>query len=229
MALAAMIYTLLGGLLTDLSWRAPFAVYLLGLLVLWPAAILLPEPTSAAEHGDDSASTAPESGVPWRRIGLLYGLAFLGLAIFNLIRVELPYHLRAMGMTSGLWIGAVLSGGTVTGALASFAYDRVQSRLGVRGSLTLVLGLFASGFGTVALAASPLAAVGGVALAGGAAPFVGGALLAGSLGLLLLGWMGLSRLRPTSLSPSRAAANRSQPDTQPSPCNAQSQNSHTVP
>jgi len=167
MALAAMIYTLLGGLLTDLSWRAPFGVYLLGLVVLWPAAVLLPEPNPAVEHGDESDSTAPESGVPWRRIGLLYGLAFLGLAIFNLIRVELPYYLRAMGMMSGLWIGAVLSGGTVTGALASFAYDRVQSRLGVRGSLTLVLGLFASGFGTVALAASPPTAMGGVALSGG--------------------------------------------------------------
>jgi len=167
MALAAMTYTVLGGLLADLSWRAPFAVYLLGLLVLWPAAVLLPEPNPAAEQEDDSASTVPERCVPWRRIGLLYGLAFLGLAIFNLIRVELPYYLRAMGMTSGLWIGAVLSGGTVTGAFASFAYDRVQSRLGVRGMLALVPGLFAGGFGTVALAASPLMAVGGVALAGG--------------------------------------------------------------
>jgi MFS family permease len=165
MALAAMIYTVLGGVLADLSWRAPFGVYLLGLVILGPAA-LLPEPTSASEHREDSASAAPETSVPWKRIGLLYGLAFLGLAIFNLIRVELPYYLRAMGMTSGLRIGAVLSGGTVTGALASFAYDRVQSRLGVRGTLSLVLALFASGFGTVALAGSPLAAVGGVALAG---------------------------------------------------------------
>lgn len=166
MALAAMIYTILGGFLTDLSWRAPFGLYLLGLVVLWPAA-LLPEPPPASAQENSPDSSDPTDQVPWGRVGLLYSLAFLGLAVFNLIRVELPYYLRTMGLESGLWIGAVLSGGTVTGALASFGYDRVQARLGVRGTLTLVLGLFTGGFGIVAVVTSPLMAVGGVALAGG--------------------------------------------------------------
>jgi MFS family permease len=171
MALSAMVYTVLGGLLTDLSWRAPFGVYLLGLAVVWPAVTLLPEPTR--EESDSSDTTDPtgpanrQSTISWGRIGLLYGLAFLGLAVFNLIRVELPYHLRAMGMQSGLWIGVVLSGGTGTGALASVGYDRIQSRIGFQGTLALALGLFATGFGVVAAAGTPMTAILGVAAAGG--------------------------------------------------------------
>lgn len=173
MALSAMFYTVLGGLLTDVSWRAPFGVYLIGLVVVWPASALLPEPTSAAEPDDHSASSPAENasgrekGIGWGRIGPLYGLAFLGLAVFNLIRVELPYALRAMGLQSGFWIAVVLSGGTVTGALASVGYDRIQVRIGPRGTLALALGLFAMGFGTIAAGGTPTTAIIGVALAGG--------------------------------------------------------------
>jgi MFS family permease len=173
MALSAMLYTVLGGLLTDVSWRAPFGIYLIGLAVLWPAAALLPEPTPAAEP-ESSPDPSPsenasgrEKGIGWGRIGILYGLAFLGLAVFNLIRVELPYALRAMGLQSGVWIAVVLSGGTVTGALASVGYDRIQSRMGTRGTLAVALGLFAVGFGTIGVAGTPATAIFGVALAGG--------------------------------------------------------------
>jgi MFS family permease len=173
MALSAMLYTVLGGLLTDVSWRAPFGIYLIGLAVFWPASVLLPEPTPAPEPDGNAASSPAENvsdrgkGIEWARIGLLYGLAFLGLAVFNLIRVELPYALRAMGLRSGFWIAVVLSGGTVTGALASVGYDRIQSRMGTRGTLAVAPGLFAMGFGTIAAAGTPVTAIIGVALAGG--------------------------------------------------------------
>ncbi|MCS3658547.1 MFS transporter [Salinibacter ruber] len=173
MALSAMLYTVLGGLLTDLSWRAPFGIYLIGFAVFWPASALLPEPTPAAEPESSPAAfpfenpEGSEKSIGWRRVGILYGLAFLGLAVFNLIRVELPYALRTMGLQSGFWIAVVLSGGTVTGALASAGYDRVQARMGSRETLAAALGLFATGFGTIAAAGTPTTAVSGVALAGG--------------------------------------------------------------
>ena len=167
MALAAMSYTILGGALTDLSWRAPFAAYGLALLLVAPAFALLPEPDSSAASDEASESPPETAAMPWGRIGLLYGLAFLGLAVFNLIRVELPYSLRAMGLESGLWLGVILSAGTVTGAAASFAYDRVRTRLGAWGTLALVFGVFAVGFGVIAWASSAGLVLGGLLLAGG--------------------------------------------------------------
>lgn len=199
MAIAAMMYTVLGGALAELSWRAPFGVYLLGLAVVVPAAVLLPEP-EAASGADSASAEAGDTGVPWTRVGALYGLAFVGLAVFNLVRVELPYYLRAMGLQSGFWIAVVLSAGTVSGAGASLAYDRVRSRIGTRGTLTLLLGLFAGGFGVVAAAPSPAVAFGGVVLAGGGMGFFVptltdgiGRLAAASVRGRLLG--GLSTLR----------------------------------
>lgn len=171
MALSAMIYTVVGGLLTDVSWRAPFGLYVVGLALVWPAGALLPEPAFEAEGAFDSSGpvgpATRSDTVAWRQIGLLYSLAFSGLAVFNLIRVELPYALPTMGLQSGLWIAVVLSGGTVTGALASAAYDWIRSRVRIRGTLTLALGLFASGFGTIAVADTPIIAILGVAIAGG--------------------------------------------------------------
>lgn len=166
MAIAAMMYTVLGGALAELSWRAPFGVYLLGLAVVVPAAALLPEP-ALASGADTASAEAGDMGVPWTRVGVLYGLAFVGLAVFNLVRVELPYYLRAMGLQSGFWIAVVLSAGTVSGAGASLAYNRMRARLGTRGTIVLLLGLFAGGFGVVAAAPSPAVVVGGVVLAGG--------------------------------------------------------------
>ena len=167
MALAAMIYTILGGALTDLSWRAPFGAFGIALVLAGPAFYMLPEPDASPSPDDASDAPSEIPAVPWGRVGLLYGLAFLGLAVFNLIRVELPYYLRAMGLTSGLWMGVILSAGTVTGAAASFTYDRVRARIGAWGTLALVFGVFASGFGVIAAATSAGIVLGGLLLAGG--------------------------------------------------------------
>ena len=167
MALAAMSYTILGGALTDLSWRAPFGAFGIALVLAGPAFYVLPEPDADAPPEETPDSTADTAAVAWGRVGLLYGLAFLGLAVFNLIRVELPYYLRAMGLTSGLWMGVILSAGTVTGAAASFAYDRVRARIGAWGTLALVFGVFAAGFGVIAAATSAGIVLGGLLLAGG--------------------------------------------------------------
>lgn len=167
MAISAMAYTVLGGVLTDLSWRAPFGVYVLALGVAVPAFQFLPEPkeTTQAEEGVNQVET--DVSMPWARIGVLYGLAFLGLGIFNLIRVELPYYLQSLGVHSGLWIGGLLSVGTVSGALTSLGYDRVQAWTGTRGTLALLFGLFAAGFGLIVVVSSPLSVVAGLLLAGG--------------------------------------------------------------
>lgn len=81
--------------------------------------------------------------------------------------MELPYYLRAMGLTSGLRMGVILSTGTVTGAAASLAYDRVKTRIGAWGTLALVFGVFAAGFGVIAAATSAGLVLGGLLLAGG--------------------------------------------------------------
>jgi len=169
MAAGAMMYTVLGGALTDLSWRGPFALHLLGVLFLVPAYRWLPEPESTADPASVTAeeTASQEERVPWGVIGGLYGLAFVGLAVFNLIRVQLPYYLEAMGLQSGVGLGAVLSVGTVTGVAASMAYERVKARVGYRGTLVVLLGLFAVGFAGIAGATAVPLVVGGIVVAGG--------------------------------------------------------------
>jgi MFS family permease len=64
-------------------------------------------------------------------------------------------------------MGVILSAGTVTGAAASFTYDRVRARIGTWGTLALVFGGFAAGFGVIAAATSAGIVLGGLLLAGG--------------------------------------------------------------
>ena len=169
MAAGAMAYTVLGGALTDLSWRGPFVLHLLALCFLVPAYRWLPEPDETVGSSSARADGADpeETSVPWVLIGGLYGVAFVSLAVFNLLRVQLPYYLEAMGVQSGVGLGAVLSVGTVTGVAASMGYEHVKAGLGYRGTLAVVLGLFAAGFAGIAGATAVPVVGGGIAVAGG--------------------------------------------------------------
>lgn len=145
MAFGGVVFLLAGGLLADLSWRAPFALYLASLLLLVPVVRLLPEPDAADRDGDD----AP---LPWRPLSLVLLLSFLAMAAFYVVPVQLPFHLEGLGTASGTLIGVAIASSTLSSAVTSSLYGRLRSHLGLGAALTLGFGAMAAGFGAVTLA-----------------------------------------------------------------------------
>lgn len=158
-----VVFLLTGGGLAELSWRGPFAVYLLGLAFLIAAFRYLPEPERT---GIETTPRADSTGAPRSRIALLYLTAFVGMAAFYMIPVQLPFYLRTIGVESSTAIGAALATSTLLGSAASSQFGRVHERMGHFGTLGLFFVLFGAGFAIIGSARTYSLVLGGIAVSG---------------------------------------------------------------
>ncbi len=93
MGYAGVLFLMGGGLLAELSWRGPFAVYLAPLLLI---------PLILASIAEPPAQPRPDmiAAFPWRQVAFIYFIAFLGMLIFYIVPVQLPFLLRELGAPS---------------------------------------------------------------------------------------------------------------------------------
>ena len=161
MAGGGIVYILAGGALADLSWRAPFGVYLLAFALLGPAVWFLAEPEARADTPAEAAQR-----VSWGTLVPLYGLAFVGMAAFYMIPVQIPFYLTRLGVTSGLLTGVAIAAATLMGAVMGAVYGRVQGRLGYAGTLAVHFLVFGAGYVGIGLASSFGGVLVGIGVAG---------------------------------------------------------------
>ena len=171
-SIGGIMFLVCGGLLADLSWRAPFGIYLLALPVLAAAWKFLPEPARnvSRQPGGQAASS-----VPWMRLLLLALLAFCSMVVFYLVPVQIPFHLVSLGALSATFAGMAVAATTLFAAISSALFGRIRSRLSRSGTFTLTFALIGLGFVVVAMS-------GGVVTM-----FLGLAVFGLGLGLLIPG------------------------------------------
>lgn len=132
-ALGGVVFILLGGILGGLHWRAPFAVYLIGILLAIFAFLFLPEPSSAhAKHG---SAPVPSIGKrKWSRLILLYLTALIGISCFFLIPVNVAFLLQERFGLVGAKVGFIMASSTMVSALVSWHFSRIRNRFGWKGT-----------------------------------------------------------------------------------------------
>lgn len=157
-----MIFLLLGGLLAAISWRLPFATYLLSLLLLPLFLIFLPKGQVGREADSGGAVS---SGIVWSQVVLAYASAFVGMILFYVIPVQLPFHLAAHGVADPALAGYALSLCTFAGGIAAAFYSRIRRLMRSTSILALAFSLIALGQFLAAGGDYPLVLV-GMALAG---------------------------------------------------------------
>lgn len=117
-SVAAAVFLLLGGIIGENGWRAPFWLYLAGIVIAVPIAFAIFEPTSDHVEGQPRKRVTP---IPAKYILLPVIASFLtGIALFSVL-VELPYVLVNLGVTASGTIGllaSLTSLGTALGALS---------------------------------------------------------------------------------------------------------------
>ncbi|WP_112320355.1 MFS transporter [Oceanibium sediminis] len=164
MGFGGVVFILTGGLLADLSWRGPFAVYLAPLILL-PLVLR----TIPARAGAGSADGAVGAGFPLRLAVMVYLGAFCTFLIFYTIPTQLPFLMQVLGSPLASITGIAIALITLVSALASLGFGRLRER--VPGP---VLGL--AGFGMLAVAFAGMALAPSVWLIFVLGPFVGAAL-----------------------------------------------------
>jgi MFS family permease len=160
MSAASMLFLVAGGVLGELSWRHPFLLYGMGLLMIPVALALLPEsrPPGPVEGARDRLDVKPL---------LVVGLsAFIAMVLFYLLPVRLPFHLQAVGITSPAIAGLTVAVATATMATMAMLYARFGARLAPFTVYALIFSLTAVGFLLIGWSTSLPGIVLGAAIAG---------------------------------------------------------------
>jgi MFS family permease len=156
------------------GWRAPFALYLFGGLVLLLAVWCVPETPPISRERQPSASSVFHLWPVYLLIVLVFAAVFMSA-------VQLAFLLVADGVTSPALQSWVLAASSVATMIGAGFYGRVRVRLGSYGTFALCLSLLAVGFGTIGVShsAGPTAVGSAVSGLGGGAvgPYLAGVLL----------------------------------------------------
>ncbi|MFP5307112.1 MAG: MFS transporter, partial [Gammaproteobacteria bacterium] len=143
MGFGGLLYLTAGGVLAELHWRAPFAIYGLALLLLPALVAWIAEPPSlrASAAAADAAPRRPQRAL----IATLFFASVVNSVVFYVGPTQLPFLLQGFGPDAPTRTGLALGMITLFSALASLGYGRLRPRLGLLGGFALGFGLLASG------------------------------------------------------------------------------------
>ena len=141
MAAGGIVFISLGSVLADLSWRAPFAVYLLP-IVLFPLIYIYVSkpPPSEQDLGEMNER------FPVRHAALLYALGFITMLIFYFIPTQLPFLAIELGADSLKYGGFAVVLSQVFASVASMRYQWLRSKLSNHAILLLSFSSISIGF-----------------------------------------------------------------------------------
>ncbi len=169
MSAGGVLFVALGGLLADLSWRAPFLVYLLALVSLGIAMFYLDEPRHAApaapvlSPGEMARSPA---SVEWARIGLVYFLQFFGMAMYYMVSAQLPFYLHQLGAGLSLYAGLAIAAASGVSILSTMRYAHLLRATSHMTVYACGFALMAVGFVLIGLSAGVPGVIGGASIVG---------------------------------------------------------------
>jgi len=127
MSLGGIVFITLGGILADISWRVPFLLYFFSLLILPFAYLFLKEPANSSEVKKDN--TLVKSPVI---IWFVFINIMLMWILFFIIPVQIPFHLKSIGIEKNALIGIAIASSTFFSAVAAFSYSKIKDRFGFR-------------------------------------------------------------------------------------------------
>lgn len=161
MSIGGILFIGLGGVLADINWRFPFLIYLFALIILPLAIIFLHEP-KIFQNKTQSEAKFKSPPIMWL---LLFNIMIMWI-LFFLIPVQIPFHLKIIGIEQNALIGAAIALSTAFSAISAFSYSKLKGRFSFFTIFSLGYLLLAMAFGLVALIPSYLAVVVAMMLAG---------------------------------------------------------------
>src|SRR5262245_6755238 len=155
-ALSASIFFLVGGLLGELGWRAPFWVYGISLLLSPLAHIYLWEPERKRQIEVEQEPTPGGADAPSFRPLLLFGICgitLITIIAFFVVPVHMGFLLNELGARSALTIGLILGFTALTKMIGSLIFHRLFI-IGFTTPRLLALSCALSGSGLLVMAAA---------------------------------------------------------------------------
>jgi len=142
-SLGGLLLLVSGGLLSDVGWRYPFAVYLLGLLYIPLVWRFIVEPRHAAA---DEGLQEPDA-----RLAGIYALAFLLMLVFYILPTQMPFLMINHFGASGLLTGAIIASAFIANALGAVSFAWLKRRFGYATIYLIGMAIVGAGFVLIGL------------------------------------------------------------------------------
>lgn len=144
-SLLATVLIVAGGLLGSISWRGPFALYLLAIPIFIAAWLITWEPAPQAEEEGAPLTPATDVQFPWSAMSLVCGVTLISAMVFFVQPLQTGLVLSAIGISSPAVIGVISATTGFALPLGAYLFGRVKT-LRVGYLLTLTYAIFSVGF-----------------------------------------------------------------------------------
>ncbi len=125
MAFSGTVFISTGGFLADIHWRYPFLIYGLALLAVPLVLIYLKEPEKTPSNSVDGVPEVKIPSIAWT----VYVLAFLGMAVFYMMPVQVPFLIQQISDVGNTATGLALAFAMFVAGTTSYNYPRFKRRL----------------------------------------------------------------------------------------------------
>lgn len=140
MAIGGISFVIGGGILSDINWRFPFGIYLMGFLLIPIAYMFLIE-----KRKDELFSLEDELTVPKKLIGI-YFLGFFYMLIFFILPTQIPFLIIDTFQASGKVAGFIIGLAFFANALGAISFSRLKKRFDFFSIYIIALTIIAIGF-----------------------------------------------------------------------------------
>jgi MFS family permease len=164
MGFGGVVFLLLGGILADIGWRVPFLLYLSAFIILPGALFFVIEPQ--VEQGRRRGYRSPSGTSPRKHLIQIYAMGFVGMAIFYMVPVHLPFFLRSLQVVNNTQVGMAIASMTLVSAFVAVRYHSVKQRLSFQNVFALGFLLMGVGYAILASSGSFRAALVGLVVSG---------------------------------------------------------------
>lgn len=164
--MGGLVFISSGGVLADIHWRLPFAIYVTSLIVWVMAIISIYEPLKATLKSTDSHDDKP-SVVKMPSVAfLICGVALFSAIVFYMIPVQMPFMLNAQEGITNTEIGFAIAFVNVASVTTSLNYGKVKRRLSFEAIMGVVYLTVFTGFFIISRSESYIMMIVGIAISG---------------------------------------------------------------
>ncbi len=149
-----VLFVLLGGVLSDIHWRAPFLLYLAGLLFLPSLIATITEPEPQAVSSEAAAAPQVSVRTPWFALFAIYLMVAATGGVFLQMPLNLPFLLVDIGVTQASIAGYAIAWPLALMALCGPLFPKFRARLSSAWIYSFIAGGLAIGYALLATANS---------------------------------------------------------------------------